>query len=106
SVRSTFTSFGSFFSFFATVSTRSFATISLRGRPASMTAYSNFGLTAAYMFDGKVHGVVVQTASAVEGSSTSGNSTKTDGSSTSLYPRPTSALESAVPPCAHHHTTL
>ena len=83
-------------SFFARVSTRSLATMSSRssaffvacdltfsGSPLT-TAYSNFGFTAAYMFDGKVHGVVVQTASARVGLSASGNATNTDGSSTSL----------------------
>src|SRR5207244_5542858 len=81
------------------------APFALSGSPLTI-AYSYFGFTAAYMFDGSVHGVVVQTRSAVLGSSTSGNATKTDGSSTSLYPRPTSAEESAVPPWAHHQTTL
>ena len=36
----------------------------------------------------------------------SGNFTYTLGSATCRYPSPTSPAESAVPPCAHHHTIL
>src|ERR1700690_1551891 len=90
--------------------------------PASMirnVTWSSLG-TAAYIFDGKVHGVVVQTASAIslssscafarseghQGGSTRGNPTYTLGSSTVLYPWPPSPELSAVPPCSHHQTTL
>ena len=63
------------------------------------------------MFAGRVHGVVVQTsrdAPASEGSdaATIGKRTEMLGSSTVLYPRATSASDSAVPQRGQYAVTL
>jgi hypothetical protein len=63
------------------------------------------------VFDGKVHGVVVHTASAAptsEGSaaSTIGKRTSTLGSSTVRYPSATSASDRAVPQRGQYAVTL
>src|SRR5450432_5477 len=96
-------------SFFSSVS-RSLAATTYFFAPSPTTTYSNDKLIAAYMLDDKVHGVVVQTSNEVSvlapPASSNGNSTYTLGSSTCLYPCPTSPALSAVPPCAHHQTTL
>ena len=84
----------------------------MRRSPSSSTSmYSALGSTAAPVFDGRVHGVVVHTTSEApisEASSASltGNRRNTLGSSTVWYPMATSASDSAVPQRGQYAVTL